>query len=470
MRPRRRSRSWTSIVAALVIVGAFGAGFAIGNDEAPRPSVFHAAELDVTSMEEGPSGFTTVGQISMFVARTEDEGRELWRTDGTRGGTRLVRDILPGAGSSDPLGVALGDLYIFGARDGRHGHELWRSDGTRRGTRLLVDIRPGKPGQDLWSFSEETGDGRVYFTANDGRHGEELWVTDGTRTGTHLVRDIDRTARESIDYHDQPRELVVIGDRVFFAGSDGRHGVELWVSDGTQRGTRMVVDIRPGAASRTPRTRVSWLTAADRHVFFLVNDGLHGLELWVSDGTVAGTRMTRDIRHGPRSPRFDQVVALGDRVLFSASEPGSGAEPWVSDGTAEGTGRLADIADGDRNSLPYGFTVVEDQAVFTAHDGDKRAELWITDGTHAGTRRVVEFPSDTPCGMAPIAAIGGIALLEGCTLWETDGTEDGTLKVSGSPSPAREYGVLGHVLLFRNESRSGRASLWAARPITDTGR
>ena len=51
---------------------------------------------------------------------------ELWTSDGTTGGTRLVQDINPGPGSSTPENfiVAGGCLY-FSATDGEHGFELW---------------------------------------------------------------------------------------------------------------------------------------------------------------------------------------------------------------------------------------------------------------------------------------------------------------------------------------------------------
>jgi ELWxxDGT repeat protein len=423
----------------------------------------------VRVIEEGPSGFAVVGDVMLFAAKTDAEGRELWRTDGTRGGTRLVRDISPGERSSNPFGVPLGDVFVFAARDGRHGEELWRSDGTRRGTFLLVDIKPHGQNAGDWSFSTATDDGRVFFTADDGRHGEELWVTDGTRRGTHLVRDIDRTPGESTGYHDQPRELTVVGRRVFFAASDGVHGVELWVSDGSRVGTRMVADIDPGPPTSDIRDRPSWLTAAGDRIFFVADDGVHGPELWVSDGTATGTVMSRQIREGRRSSRIEQMAALGDRVVFSATTPIHGKEPWVSDGTPEGTTMLADIAEGDRNSIPYQPVMARGRVFFTAHDADRRAELWSTDGTSTGTRLVKEFPSDTPCGMAPVAAIGGIVFLEGCTLWESDDTERGTIKVGGVPSASREYGVLSDVLLFQNETDAGRGSLWTATPITHVG-
>ena len=135
----------------------------------------------------------------------------------------------------------------------------------------------------------------------------------------------------------------------------------------------------------------------------------------------------------------------------------------MSDGTRAGTMLLADIAEGDRNSLPYQPVVARGHLFFTAHDAGKRPELWSTDGDSTGTRLVKEFPSDTPCGMAPVAAIGGIVFLEGCTLWESDGTDRGTVKVGGGASASREYGVLSDILLFQNQTDAGRASLSGPR-------
>jgi ELWxxDGT repeat protein len=54
-------------------------------------------------------------------------GRELWQTDGTAAGTRLVQDVLAGPASSEPASfAAAGDTLFFAANDGVHGRELWR--------------------------------------------------------------------------------------------------------------------------------------------------------------------------------------------------------------------------------------------------------------------------------------------------------------------------------------------------------
>src|SRR5690242_1431648 len=59
-------------------------------------------------------------------------------------GAVLVKDISPGPkrASSYPSGLTdVAGTLFFAAEDRRHGSELWRSDGTRRGTRMVKDIR-----------------------------------------------------------------------------------------------------------------------------------------------------------------------------------------------------------------------------------------------------------------------------------------------------------------------------------------
>ncbi|MFP2964136.1 hypothetical protein ACLEPN_42115 [Myxococcus sp. 1LA] len=38
----------------------------------------------------------------------------------------------------------------------------------------------------------------------------------------------------------QPRNLTRVGSRVFFVADDGVHGAELWRTDGTEKGTERV--------------------------------------------------------------------------------------------------------------------------------------------------------------------------------------------------------------------------------------
>ncbi|MEO1533371.1 MAG: DUF4214 domain-containing protein, partial [Pseudomonadota bacterium] len=191
------------------------------------------------------------GDRVIFTANNGSDGRELWITDGTSGGTRQVADINDGNGSSDPeiLGV-LGDLVLFAADDGEFGKELWATDGSSTGTFLVRDIDGGGgdsfPDNGKPLFHSVIGDVLI-FSADDGSTGTELYFTDGTTLGTGLLKDIYEGSGES-----DPFYLATVGNEVFFAAETEEFGNELWKTDGTSEGTVQVADIDPGSDNSDP--------------------------------------------------------------------------------------------------------------------------------------------------------------------------------------------------------------------------
>jgi ELWxxDGT repeat protein len=126
---------------------------------------------------ERPSGLTTTAVLNGILLFPGDEGvheAELWRSDGTASGTRLVRDLwVGGSGYPGELTVAGGQLY-FNAEDGVLGRELWKSDGRAEGTRLVADLNG--TGGSFPSRLTTSGD-RLFFVADDGT-GSGLWILD----------------------------------------------------------------------------------------------------------------------------------------------------------------------------------------------------------------------------------------------------------------------------------------------------
>ncbi len=287
--------------------------------------------------EYGPSNLTAVGDTLFFTTDDGIRGQEVWRSDGTKAGTVLVRNIRAGAYGSYPGRLtAVGDELFFRARDGVHGSELWRSDGTKDGTVLVEDIRPGSA-----SASPEglvVVDDTVFFSVDDGASGHDLWVSDGTEAGTVHVKDF---VTSDDDYSYGLGDMTAVGDGVFFAADDGIHGLELWSSDGTEAGTVLVKDIRAGDYPSYP----GLLTAVGDTVFFIARDGVHGRELWRSDGTKAGTALVEDVDpNGSADPR--ELTESGGELFFQADDGLHGDELWRSDGTEPGTNLVVDINKG----------------------------------------------------------------------------------------------------------------------------
>ena len=117
------------------------------------------------------------------------------------------------------------------------------------------------------------------------------------------------------------------------------HRAELWKSDGTAAGTVMVKDIEPGVGAASG-SQPFFLTNLNGTLFFSAYDDAHGVELWKSDGTAAGTVMIKDIVPGPTWSDPFYLAAVNGGVEFYALD-GASDNLFRSDGTAAGTIELA---------------------------------------------------------------------------------------------------------------------------------
>lgn len=442
----------------------------------------------------------------IFPAGTTIQGTQLWESDGTPQGTRLLKRINPqGWAFPNSLGTtftAFNGAYVFPAQDSGHGYELWRTDGTASGTTLIADAWPGATsgvghspaqplatpaglfftasspssgGSFLWRIDGSSGaaerlldqyqgdwDGQVYGMASWGQEAvflgfhspalpqhasTGLWLTNGLPGGTRLVRaGLSSVSALSIQsgraiflaFTESPTlpaqfglwacdlatgdlQLLVpmnafvpahwsdqIGHRFHggFALVEVQDGWDparysLWRTDGTPGGSFKLMDLQ-----NVTGTMANAFGFQDR-TYFSADDGIHGLELWVTDGTVAGTRLFKDLVPGTTGsfPAFTTqslqptggFVAFKGRFYFGAGGPNLPDHVlWVSDGTPEGTQPLVSLPGTDTRApkLPATFCVVGDTLYFSAQtlgEAPFTRQLWRTDGTPGGTQQVSSF-------------------------------------------------------------------------------
>lgn len=423
-----------------------------------------------------PSHFFSNGRVAYFFAN-DGSGHELWTTDGTADGTRMVAELTPGPEpeyvQSDSGGfTASGDLvyfwhrYIYADDD----LELWRTDGTREGTFRLarglgysaVDLAPlGARG-----IAARSGN---YFVASDGTvegthfvpgdvfseqlvafhglvyfiHRRELWRTDGTEAGTKRLGGFD-------DDFDDVLEIVAGDDAIYLVGDGNSSGeaYSVWRSDGSQPVLVTTFRRDPDDAPRlvesggtvyalagvdetlteiwrlgTSAVRMTVVEGALETYMLLQSPGdrfyftTHKPDtLWRSDGTAAGTRVFEGVELS------NELLVTESRVFYVDD-----GEIHVSDGT-----RATKVTPKGVRSFGVAGTAIGDKVVLKIGDEAHGDELWVTGGTPQSTRLLKNIRADGGSDGADLHRLGGELLFsafterEGMEPWISDGTHFGT--------------------------------------------
>ena len=432
----------------------------------------------------GLHSFAVWGSRLCFIGSRQGQSYGLWCSDGTAGGTVFLADFTESYGSYARL-VATPSHLFFTA--GETGEDLWVTDGTPGSARRLADFAPvpcdhdGCLEPDVDSLLAD-GDG-VYFATSRGERPAAIWHSDGTEAET----------RPQIEL---PAEILAvsglrhIGDRwVFyaskgptaalwtagvgfagaaplascggescpaageyltapgpglqlFAGEDPDHGIEPWVMDGTAAGTRRLADTCPGPCPgfRIQNGLPSWQDGASGRIWFrayAADDAADdtGDQLWVTDGTPAGTR--RAAGHA------SDVGFLGGLAWFGSGHPKRPAsELWATDGTPGHARRVSVL----RRFAAGSFAAIHplgEGALLEAYDTDGDFQLWRSDGTPEGTAPIAGLAFDRDFGFASLLApVGPLQFFQAARargntaghtrseVWRTDGTERGTLEVA----------------------------------------
>lgn len=323
-----------------------------------------------------PGEFFVTDSGAYFYARTNTYGTELYFTDATSSGSRLVKDIDKTTivvSGSFPTGFHeyAGKIYFFGQEFGYRG--TYVTDGTDTGTKNLQHcaVLVGGPcgGRDFQAYNN-----KLYYVGSSNSYGHELFYFDSLDNSAKLLKDIYPGANNS-----SPTPFAKVRGYLLFAATDPVNGRELWRTDGTDTGTKMIYNIN-GKGSADP----SNFTLFNNALYFTANDSINGVELWSTSGDSANTKILLDINaNGSSNP--NSLYVYNNKIYFAANDGVHGTELWVSDGTKSGTVLLKDLLPGIDSSMPDRFMSFKGWLFFRAKDSTGY-QLWVTDGTSSGTR------------------------------------------------------------------------------------
>lgn len=313
----------------------------------------------------------------------------------------MIKDIALGYNTSSPLGFCVNNGMVFFAADDKvNGNELWKTNGTASGTVMVKNINPTGSGIITGGTRKIVAmGGNIYFSANDGFNGEELWKSDGTEKGTVMLKDI-RTG--PVGYIIE--SLFEFNGAVYFIADDGIAGTELWKSDGTTAGTIMVKDILPGQYSGITTNPFEFVRF-NNMIYFAARDNTGASPtLWKTDGTSSGT--TQVVTSKTKfALNTKSLTEYNGNLYFSAysidtnGNNTGGTELYKTNGTDAGTVLVKDIYPANyQSSNPNNFIVSNKLLFFTATDGLQGRELWKTDGSPNGTVIVKDIYSGSNTG------------------------------------------------------------------------
>lgn len=324
---------------------------------------------------------------------------------------------------------------------------------------LVADVHPGPPAPGQapppQMFMSLPGGSAFFQPGATPEAAQILWVTDGTDAGTR-----------SLGSFLVPRPFGTLPGLAFFLAAspdETSSPYRLWRTDGTDAGTFPVSEAGDFGLQTPVVVKGRLLTSS-------CNRETNACGLYASDGSAAGA-----VRLA--SGRFSEAAAMmGNVFLFSDS----GSLLWRTDGTPEGTRIVRRLRPGWTRLL----TAAGSRLFYMS--GEDSNELWTSDGTSRGTALVQAFRESghdflplnttflkpTRDGQVTFVAARGESFLT--DLWRSDGTRRGTVRLtsfrgrSGLSLNAGQIAVLGQRTLFVADNGISGPRLWSTRGSLDT--
>ena len=300
--------------------------------------------------------------------------------------------------------------------------ELWMTDGSGDGTRLVDRGFAPFESEALTTTRIKSiatlPASLIYTIGQVGIEGGRNALFSLDQHGARMLREFDGNTHAAAD----PSGFVVAGARAFFALQENLDVAPLFATDGTIAGTRRLL----------PRNLIEMAEAGGRLFFtYQVGPGTES-ELF----TTAGERQTvlvKELVSGPGSPMIRGLTEVDDVLYFTAEVQGE-RSIFASDGTAQGTGLAETLADsvlsdfglfGVGGTLLFAASGAEDEYL-AALDRDSGIVERLTPALPTSLKAVGAFAYFTLDAGAETQ------------IWRSDGTPEGTLVVLSTPHAVRQ--------------------------------
>ncbi len=299
----------------------------------------------------------------------------LWKTDGDYYNTYQIDSCYYGLCNDLILGEINGNV-LFSSSEYRNGDRNWlvqSYDG-----QAVFNL--GDAVQVLSYSNGETVNDVLFFACNyyDSLSGAtyygELCRSDGTPAGTTLVQNINTYPDEyGGDYGSYPDDFISAGGLLFFTAQNDFGPRGLWKSS-------------TYSAQQVTSTDVVQVISTGSHVFFVQQYDSGIFQLWgidASDGIVQDPVQLTSFLYGSVGN-----LVNADGVLYFTAFDDSGLQLWKSDGTLAGTMRVTNLP----GVLAINDICAMDGVVlFTANYDYSQESLYVTDGTELGTKDISNY-------------------------------------------------------------------------------
>ncbi|MDO6761820.1 T9SS type A sorting domain-containing protein [Tamlana sp. 2_MG-2023] len=298
---------------------------------------------------------------------------------------------------------------------------------------------------------------KLFFAASTETTGREMWVSNGNPNEAHILKDINPGSEIGIEGYFSDT-AVVINNTLYFVANDNSSNGEIWKTDGTTKGTEKVTNFL--------NSKISKLTLIDNRFYFLIQKD-DVLQIWLSDGTKVGTRIVKDNLPIWNSPTFQGKC--NSTFIFTFQQEGTNdSRVWRSDGTEEGTYPITEGLDGNGGNYALSqYIEFNNELYFVSrnylHKTDGTAENTVEITTlHAASTRLIDY-ADAVVANGKLYFSFFEADFGRLFIWETDGSSIGSKIIfdneeNGFFAPSNLLGV-NNSLVFFGPNETGSTSL-----------